>query len=103
MCFGQDLLPGYRNAICEFSKLYRCLGISISPKVHIVEDHLIEFLKDKGEEHGAGYWSEQAMESCHKDFRNEWEPNKVPEKHPDYGEKLLNTIVRYNWKHISGD
>ena len=99
-CFGQELLPGCKDAVKEFSKQYRSLGISIPPKVHIVESHLIEFLEDKGEEHGAGYWSEQAMELCHKDFQNELEPNKVPQKHSDYGRKLLNIIIRYNGKHI---
>ena len=66
----------------------------------MVESHLHEFIKMKGGEIGAGHYSEQAMESCHKDFKLEWEPNKVREADNDYGRKLLSTIIRYNGKHI---
>ena len=54
----------------------------------------------KGGEHGAGFFSEQAPESCHKDFDDEWEQNKTMETHPDYMRKLRTTIVRYNGKHL---
>ena len=66
----------------------------------MLESHLVEFLEMKGGKYGAGFWSEQAPESCHKDFNAEWESNKAGEKHPKYSEKLRNTIVRYNGKHI---
>ena len=51
-------------------------------------------------EDGAGYFLEQAMESCQYDFGAEWEASKVPEKHPDYESKLKKTGIRYNGKHI---
>ena len=100
MCFGQQLVPGFEEKIEEFSIKYRSLNSSVSLKVHLVESHLQEFLEEKGGYFGAGYFSEQAMESCHYDFGSEWEGNKVPENHPDYGTKLLRTVVRYNGKHL---
>ena len=47
----------------------------------------------KGEVQGLGSYSEQAMESIHKELM-------VDVKHPKYGEKLLKTTVRINGKHI---
>ena len=29
-----------------------------------------------------------------------WESSKVPAKHPDYGNKLKQTVIRYNGKRI---
>ena len=57
-------------------------------------------MEERGGKLGAGFWSEQAMESCHYDFCAEWAPNKVPETHPEYGKKLARTVVRYNGKHL---
>ena len=54
----------------------------------------------KEEKHGLGFFSEQAMESMHKELKVEWGKEKVDIKHPLYGEKLLNTVVRINGKHI---
>ena len=53
-----------------------------------------------GEKHGLGFYSEQAMESMHKELKNEWGAEKVDVKHPKYGEKLLSTVIRINGKHI---
>lgn len=69
-------------------------------QVHILESHLEEFLESKGGVHGAGFWSEQAPESCHREFEAEWEDNKVVETHPDYIQKLKTQIVRFNGKHL---
>ena len=54
----------------------------------------------KGEVVGLGFWSEQSMESGHHDFKLEWEKVKVSANHVDYAERLLNTVVRYNGKHL---
>lgn len=69
-------------------------------QVHVLESHLAEFLEMKGGVYGAGFWSEQAPESCHKDFEAEWEHNKVMETHPEYLGKLKKQVVRYNGKHL---
>ena len=99
-CFGQDLDPCFRASIKEFENLYRSLGISVTPKVHCVFQHVTEFLEMTGLKTGLGAWSEQAMESVHHDLRLEWERSKVGPNHPNYAEQLFSTIVRYNSKHI---
>ena len=65
-----------------------------------MESHAEEFLKMDGERHGLGYYSEQAMESMHKELKNEWGAEKVDVKHPKYGEKLLSMVIFINGKHI---
>ena len=99
-CFGQELDPTYEEKITQFSQLYRSLGCTVPPKVHIVEVHVAQFLKMRGEKYGLGMLSEQAMESCHHDFKIEWENRKVGLSHSELGDRLLDTVVRYNSKHL---
>ena len=99
-CFGQELVPGYGGDIDQFMTTYRSLQISIPLKVHLLETHAMEFLIGKGEKHGLGYYSEQAMESMHKELKSEWGSEKVDVKHPNFGDNLKKTIVRINGKHL---
>ena len=64
-CFGVTLVEGYKENITMFSKLYRELGITVTPKVQ----HITDFMALKGEAAGLGFYSEQAMESVHQDFK----------------------------------
>ena len=66
----------------------------------MLETHAEEFLKLKGENHGLGYYSEQAMESMHKELKQDWGADKVDEMHSSFGPKLRKTVVRINGKHI---
>ena len=84
----------YVRHIEAFSTQYRTLDISVTPKVHIVETHVAEFLKLKGERAGLGFWS------GHHDFKIEWEKMKVSRNHTEYGERLFQTVVRYAGKHV---
>ena len=47
LCFGQDLLEGWEEAIDEFSQAYRDLDISVTPKVsdlvHLFQTIKVEF------------------------------------------------------------
>ena len=61
----------------------------------IVETHIAEFLKLKGEQASSGFWSEQSMEAGHHDFKIQWEKVKVSLNHDMYGEMLFQTVVRY--------
>ena len=70
-CFGAELKSNFSSLIKDFMKTYHSLNISIPLKVHLLEGHIEEFLTRKGGNHGAGYWSEQAMEACHYDLNNE--------------------------------
>ena len=75
--------------------------MSITPKIHIVEHHVVDFLKRKKEEHGLGWWSEQAFEAMHSDIKKEWEKVKICDSdHPDFPTKLLDFVLRYNARHV---
>ena len=58
MCFGQLLVEGWQQAIAKFTTSYSSLvsksgkPISITPKVHIVMEHVKQFLEMKGVEKG---------------------------------------------------
>ena len=98
-CFGKDLHPDYKNAIKEFKSSYIGLGIPVSLKVHIVFDHIIPFCEkfDKG----LGWFSEHGLESSHYDFYPFWlKSYKVPKNHPNYAEKLLQSVILYNSLHL---
>jgi hypothetical protein len=66
----------------------------------VIEKHVSEFLKLKGEVAGLGFWSEQSMESGHHDYKLEWEKVKVSANHEEYGDRLFSTTVRYAGKHL---
>ena len=81
------------------------LGISVTPKVHIVFQHVSEFLNivnSGGEKSsfGLGYFSEQAFEAMHYDIKGLWERVKVSSGHPEFGERLKAAVTAYNSKHI---
>ena len=68
--------------------------------MHIVETHVAEFLKLKGEVAGLGFWSVQSMEAGHHDYKLEWEKVKVSANHEEYGDRMFHTVVRYDGKHL---
>ena len=99
-CFGKDLEVDYVSKISDFSSQYRSLGISTTVKVHILEAHVETFLRSKGNIHGLGHWTEQALEAVHADFKKTWAIRKVPAKHPDFAKFLKNVVCAYNIRHF---
>ena len=100
-CFGMTLDPKYEEYIEIFMTAYRALDLTIPVKFHLLEKHCAQFLKMYKEEHGLGYFSEQAMESCHSEMKRDLLAEKqVSVNHPNYGEKLVNLISRVNGKHV---
>ena len=47
-CFGMSLDSEYETYINKFKDVYMDLGISITPKVYILTDHVIVFFKKHG-------------------------------------------------------
>ena len=81
------------------------LDITVTPKAHIVFQHIAEFLSrvNAGENFstvGLGYFSEQAFEAMHHDVKVIWEKVKVGLDHPNFSEKLRSFVVAYNSKHL---
>ena len=97
-CFGNELKPGYKEAILLFKQAYLDLNISITPKIHAIFYHIVDFC-DKVHV-GLGRFSEQASESVHYSFNNEWARHKVNKVHPEYNSRLLRAVNVYNCKHI---
>ena len=97
-CFKHELEPDYLVKIERFRTSYLKLGINITPKVHAVFDHVGEFCKKKNM--GLAKFAEQASESVHRDFLQEWNRCKCDVSHPDYAKTLCECVVRYNSKHL---
>ena len=100
-CFGMSLDPEYDTYIRKFKEVYKDLGITITPKVHILTEHVPEFCKKHN--NSLGLYSEQALESSHYDFlRNYWEKQgyKRPLGHPAYAQNLKAAVISYSSKHI---
>ena len=66
--------------------------------MHIVEQHIVSFIKSRGEERGLGFYSEQSMEAAHTDYGEEWDKEAVPEEHSEYSDRLKRATVRFNGK-----
>ena len=102
-CFGQELKEGYEQRIKEFSQVYRSLEDKrITPKVHIVEHHIIDFFRETREkEHGLGFYSEQGFEAMHHDMKQEWDRVKINDRnHSDLAKRLLDFVIAYNGRYI---
>ncbi len=104
-CFGMLVLDDYKTKIAAFKTAYASLGISVTPKVYAVFDHVPEWVlrseKRTGIKRGLGFASEQASESAHRDICAKWEWGyKVNEAHKNYHKRLLDCVVRYNSRHI---
>ena len=49
---------------------------------------------------GLGFWSEQAFESVHADFKKFWANRKVGANHEDFAKALFEAVLAYNARHI---
>ena len=101
-CFGMTLDSEFESDISLFKDLYVDLGISITPKVHILVKHVPYFIKKHN--CSLGWYSEQALESVHYDFyKNCWEKQRYKRNlgHPDYAKNLMRAVIVYSSRNIS--
>lgn len=102
-CFGMELSPYYKKAIKIYRERYLSTKLKVSPKAHALFVHVSEFLDLMTEEYpkkGLGFWSEQASESVHYNFKDFWEKGyKLAPVHKNYGANLLNALIVYNSRH----
>ena len=101
-CFGQELKEGYEASIQKFSETYHGLDdMTITPKIHILEHHVIDFLSERDDSHGLGWFSEQSFEAMHHDMKVEWNKLKICDpEHPEFAQRLLQFVCAYNARHI---
>lgn len=97
-CFSTELEPNYERSIKDFKESYLALGVSITPKVHSVFHHVVDYCSKKRT--GLGFVSEQVVEAAHSDFEKVWTKYAVPITHRDYEQHLLRAICDYNSLHI---
>ncbi len=97
-CFGQILKPNCGDCIDRFKQNYQDLSLTITPKIHVVFDHVREFCTETGK--SLGSYSEQASESVHADFKRTCSWYKQKQDHPKYPSQLLCAIAAYNSSHM---
>ena len=100
-CFGVKLkVDTYKRHISAFKTAFMALRISVTPKVHCVFRHVQEFCERKG--CGLGVYSEQVVENSHYDFAKieKWYPTN-PKTDPEYPQKKLRSVNRYNGLHLN--
>ena len=98
-CFGQELEPSYREDIAKFTADYMAIGIRITPKVHMVMDHVGDFCASHN--CGLGRFSEQSSEGVHREFRRYWERHLIKDTSANrYGPNLLQTVLEYTATHL---
>ena len=103
-CFSVDLDPAYPSYIEIFKEAYCDLDISITPKVHIIFQHIEEFLLKQNlnrvKKVGLGHFSEQSLESSNHDVNLLWQRVKVSEDHPEHAQRLKHFCSSYFASHI---
>lgn len=97
-CFGQVLDDEFQTHIDKFKKSFLDLEVSVTPKVHAIFFHVPQFCSKRQE--SLGFYSEQAMEAVHFEFKIFWNKHKVHDSHPSYPQKLLKTVCEFNAFHI---
>ena len=89
--------PGYEEVIEDFRLNYESLGISTTPSVHTIFNHVKDWYDRHGTDHGLAWYGEEATETCHNDWPKTWiQGYKVTDTHEKYGDNLLAGVAAYN-------
>lgn len=104
-CFGMEVQGNFESTVRTFEAAYLDLGIRVTPKVHTVVDHVVQFLclqRTLGKPMmGLGFWSEQVVEAAHHDFSSMWSTRfQVGLDHPSYADRLRRCVVTYCSQHL---
>ena len=102
-CFGFTLADDYKSSISlltsSFSALHEKFNVSESVKLHIIMNHVAQFIDLTG--NPLGQYSEQETETCHSTFDVFWSRYKIKNtKSEKYPVQLLKAILDYNSAHI---
>lgn len=97
-CFGTVLRVDYQGTIDQFKQDFLNLGFRVTPKIHAIFNHIIDFCSKMDK--GLGCYSEQSSEAVHADFKKIWLKYKINEANPKYDAHLLKAVVEYNSQRI---
>ena len=98
--FANDLGENWVDALDEFS---RCLDlahandgpVSVTPKLHIIQKHVVEYVKMTGR--GLGLDNETAVEASHGTFLKVWDKYFVRDADSDsYLKNFFNAVLKFN-------
>ena len=83
----------------KFKLLWKESGMSLIPKVHVICDHLLDFVK-LHENMNMYQVSEQSHEALHAEFAKTWSKYAVKEtSNPHYKDRLLRSVCDFNGSH----
>ena len=93
--FGNNLKENWRSDVLEFKQAWTDTGVTSTPIIHIIKEHIIPFCLDKKK--GLGFYSEQSFEYMHYDFKMFWEFYKLNDPEAEqYPHRLKRALVAYN-------
>ena len=113
-CYTYKVSDTIKEDIQKFRDIYLKLNISVTPKVHIVFEHLYQFLADSNASNddadgdsnasndedsdwiGLAMYSEQAFEAVHHNFKKRWENFKVNPDNENYDQAILRAVCCFN-------
>ena len=102
-CFGYSLDPFYKDVIQRFRTSFDVLrslfGCSETNKLHIIFNHIGDFIEIVGKP--LGEFSEQELESSHSSFAKIWARYKVKQlKSAFFAPNYLKAVLTFNSLHI---
>jgi hypothetical protein len=87
------------KAVATFRFAWRDSGMSQTTKVHIINSHLVDFVRRRGQKDMRLY-SEQSHEAIHAEFSKTWSKYLVKEvSNPLYKKRLLQAVLDFNSAH----
>ena len=100
-CFSFSVSPTIKDDIAHFKDVYLSLNINVTPKFHIIFDHIYPYLEHKaavndGNWTGLAVETVQPFEAVHKDFTKRWEKFKVNRDNGKYKDAFHRSVACYN-------
>ena len=91
-CFGNELKPSFEKSIENFKNNYLLSGISVTPKIHAIFFHVLDFCNENNCR--LGFYSEQAVESIHHKFKKLRSNYMVKKReNPKYDESIQPVVA----------
>ena len=100
-CFGYAASPSVKDDIEQFRKLYLKLNITVTPKMHIIFEHVFPYLQHKAalsedKWTGLAVETEQPFEASHHQFNKRWDLFKVNRDNKGYKNSFHRAVTCHN-------
>ena len=85
----------------HLENVFKATELSYTLKIHILLNHVLDTLLLLDNNDGLGLWSEQSIESVHREFLNYWSKYKINKlDNPRYGTHLVKCVIEFSSKHL---